>query len=81
MPDSIGNHCASRADLAASAPGPAIFVRHVGRPGVGNFSFRGLAIGLSLWGFWEQSAGLKVLAVVTIVVAGVLGALEAFWFL
>lgn len=41
----------------------------------------GLAIGLSLWRFWEQSAGLKVLGVVTIVVAGVLGALEAFWFL
>ena len=41
----------------------------------------GPAIGLSIWRFWEQSAGLKVLAVVTIVVAGVLGALEAFWFL
>ena len=41
----------------------------------------GFAIGLSLWRFWEQSAGLKVLGVVTIVVAGVLGALEAFWFL
>ena len=41
----------------------------------------GLAIGLSVWRFWEQSAGLKVLAVVTMVFAGVLGALEAFWFL
>jgi uncharacterized membrane protein YfhO len=40
-----------------------------------------LAIGLSLWRFRERSASLKVLAIATIAVAGVLGPLEAFWFL
>ncbi len=40
-----------------------------------------LAVGLSVWRFHQRSAGLKVLAVATILVGAVLGPLEAFWFL
>ncbi len=40
-----------------------------------------LAVGLSVWRLRQRSAGLKVLAVATIIVGALLGPLEAFWFL